>query len=401
MILPWRVDVPQERRPVMNWLIILAAFGVFILQVREAMYAAPAAHDVLVSEQAVDANEAGDDEQVTEQEPAEPESSIRGFVLDGWSLKGLFGHMWLHAGILHLIGNMWFLWVFGNAVCAKIGNGRYLGLYLFLGVAAGAAHLIFSSGSVVGASGAINGVVGMYLAFFPENDITCYWSPIIIYWRQFTVSSFWMVLFWLFWDIVGVTFLGDSSEVAYFAHLGGFAAGFGIAVAMCHYGWVTMERYERSLVQMWQDWRGKGRKTSPMTTVDHMASWAGQPAPAAEPVPIEPPRQVPFLSLDEPQVSQAQRGLGGGFACACGCALPVSREYAGKLVRCPACQEKVQIPPLEEAPQPTTRTRPPADERPIRFTCACGQAIKVPARYAGRMGKCPRCKECVRIPRRS
>jgi hypothetical protein len=62
---------------------------------------------------------------------------IRPYMLDGLTLKGLFGHMWLHGGILHLLGNMLFLWVFGNAICAKIGNLRYIPVYISMGLIAG------------------------------------------------------------------------------------------------------------------------------------------------------------------------------------------------------------------------------------------------------------------------
>ena len=136
--------------------------------------------------------------------------------------------MWLHGGLLHLLGNLLFLWVFGNAVCAKIGNLRYLLLYVLLGVTAGIAHLLISRGAVIGASGAINGVVGMYLVLFYENEITClfaFWL-IVLYVRVFAVSSIWMILLWLLWDVVGALLPGGSN-VAYFAHLGGFAAASG------------------------------------------------------------------------------------------------------------------------------------------------------------------------------
>ena len=67
---------------------------------------------------------------MSESEPKEEDEGIPGIagalILEGWGIKGLLGHMWLHGGIFHLIGNMWFLLVFGNAVCAKIGNLRYL-----------------------------------------------------------------------------------------------------------------------------------------------------------------------------------------------------------------------------------------------------------------------------------
>ncbi len=143
MFIPYRVDVPFNHRPVMNWLVVTGVIVVFVLQLQ----ASGATQEALYS-----------------------------FVLDGWGIKGLFGYMWLHGGILHLIGNLIFLWLFGNAVCSKIGNVFYLPVYVGLGLIAATSHLIFSDGRAVGASGAINGIVGMYLVFFPENSMSCFFS---------------------------------------------------------------------------------------------------------------------------------------------------------------------------------------------------------------------------------
>jgi membrane associated rhomboid family serine protease len=231
----------------MNWLIILVTIAIFIVQLPDLwVYQTrqnPYIHDL------------------SEAKPEE-EKGIPGItgalLLDGWSVKGLLGYMWLHGGILHLLGNMWFLLVFGNAVCAKIGNLRYLLMYILFGVASGVVHLLFGGGPVLGASGAINGVVGMYLVLFPENGITCYFFFWFILYclRSFVIRSFWMILFWLFWDIYGA-FWGSDTGVAYFAHLGGFATGFGMAFLMCMKGWLTMERYEKSLLQIWQEYQNR------------------------------------------------------------------------------------------------------------------------------------------------
>ncbi len=71
---------------------------------------------------------------------------VRPFILNGWTLKGFLGHIWLHGGILHLLGNMLFLWIFGNAVCAKLGNFKYLPIYIGLGfipVSSQLIHIVF------------------------------------------------------------------------------------------------------------------------------------------------------------------------------------------------------------------------------------------------------------------
>jgi membrane associated rhomboid family serine protease len=121
---------------------------------------------------------------------------------------------------------MLFLWIFGNAVCAKIGNLRYLPIYTGLGIIAGMSQLLFSGEGGLGASGAINGIVGMYLVFFPTNEITCYFLMIFLLRpcvKEFSLSSYWMILFWLAFDIWGA--MQGGGGIAYFAHLGGFAGG--------------------------------------------------------------------------------------------------------------------------------------------------------------------------------
>ena len=99
---------------------------------------------------------------------------IETFVLTDWSVKGIFGYMWLHNNYPHIIGNLVFIWVFGNAVCSKVGNILYLPLYIATGVVAAVAHLVFDGREVVGASGAIFGMVGAYFVFYPFNSIKCF-----------------------------------------------------------------------------------------------------------------------------------------------------------------------------------------------------------------------------------
>src|SRR5512135_1165383 len=81
------------------------------------------------------------------------------FVLRDWDISQMFGSTFLHANFFHLFGNMIFLWVFGNAVAATVGNVAYPFLYLFLGLFASVAHMLFSGQPALGASGAINGIV--------------------------------------------------------------------------------------------------------------------------------------------------------------------------------------------------------------------------------------------------
>jgi membrane associated rhomboid family serine protease len=377
LIVPWRVDVPQDRRPFINWLIIAGAIAAFVFQtisIREQRAKLPGmikkyrnrpveevAEEFGVDEQRLKEIEQSVEESLDKFKGTRVEGlfaqskdelvkrriieeyfvlgKIRPFILNRLDIKGLLGHIWLHGGILHLLGNMLFLWVFGNAVCAKIGNFRYLPIYLGLGVIAGIAHLVFTGGNVIGASGAINGIVGMYLVFFPENEITCYfaiWLFFRPYVKEFSVSSIWMILFWLVFDILGAVMGGGG--VAYFAHLGGFAGGFVLAILMLKLKLVVMEeRYEKSLLQLLsKDNKSAEYESTPLYT-GHMG--------------------ITQRDLVQP---------------------PVTTESA----------EPKTIPLEPEAPK----------EELIRFACSCGKRFKVPMKYAGKMGRCPKCKMRVRIP---
>ncbi|MHC4601685.1 MAG: rhomboid family intramembrane serine protease [Planctomycetota bacterium] len=147
---------------------------------------------------------------------------VRAFVLDGFSPLGLVGHMLLHGGFLHIIGNMIFLWVFGNAVCAWLGNKAYPAFYLFFGLSAALAHVLFDGDPAIGASGAISGVVGLYLVLYPKNRISVFY---MFYYRVgiAEIPGFVIILYWFAFDILGVVMGGQG--VAYWAHIGGFVMG--------------------------------------------------------------------------------------------------------------------------------------------------------------------------------
>ncbi len=378
----------------MNWLIIIACLIVAWLQFMEALQQP---HDLpgvrTVPQTPADPNVSG-----TPSRPGITET----YMLKGWGLKGLFGHMWLHGGLLHLLGNMWFLWIFGNAVCAKVGNIRYLLLYVLFGVAAAVAQLLISPGRAVGASGAIFGVIGMFLVLFFENRITCYFFFWFIFIRpiihSFTVSSMWMILFWVASNIFWAIRSAEGSRVAYFAHLGGFATGFAVAWLMCYKGWLTMERYEKSLLQMWQERRDR-RITRPF---DPEYARLGAEAAAADPiqaVAAAPARPLPCLDLESGSVVPANDGFLHA-TCSCGQVVKASRQYGGQTVCCPACKGEVMMPEALPAERPSTGlSGAVGHDGYIRFACSCGKRIKVSVRQAGRRGRCPRCDARIRVPR--
>ncbi|MFP4191796.1 MAG: rhomboid family intramembrane serine protease, partial [Candidatus Hydrogenedentota bacterium] len=176
---------------------------------------------------------------------------IRGSMLDDSSPGGLLSYMLVHGSFMHLLGNMLFLWVFGNAVCAKVGNWTYVLIYIAAGIAGGMAHLVLNGAPTIGASGAVNGVVGMYLVFYPLNNITCFYLiflPFPPFCGSVSLSSMWIILLWLVVDIWGV--IGGGAPVAYWAHIGGFATGFGIGALLLLTGGIPMSDTECSLADV-------------------------------------------------------------------------------------------------------------------------------------------------------
>jgi membrane associated rhomboid family serine protease len=120
-----------------------------------------------------------------------PPGWVDSMVLQGWSVSGLFGHMLLHGGIWHLVGNMIFLWVFGNAVCAKTGSKWYVPIYLLCGLGAATLYNLFSNDPMLGASGAIYGIIGFYLVLQPVNDIEMFWF-FFFRWGKFSMPGYWV-----------------------------------------------------------------------------------------------------------------------------------------------------------------------------------------------------------------
>ena len=145
--------------------------------------------------------------------------------------------MFLHAGWLHIIGNMWFLWLFGGNVEDRLGHVPYLGFYILCGLGAGVAQTLFSLGSKIpslGASGAIAGVLGAYIVLFPSSKILTLVT--LFFWWFFARLP--AVLFIGLWFIVqflsGVSSLGSAAEggVAWWAHVGGFLLGMLLVAGM-------------------------------------------------------------------------------------------------------------------------------------------------------------------------
>lgn len=140
----------------------------------------------------------------------------------------LLSSMFMHAGFMHLAGNMLFLWIFGDNLEDEMGHGKYLGFYIFCGVLAGLAQFIAgptASVPMVGASGAIAGVMGGYLLLYPKAKIDIL-LILIVFFKVFPVPAWVMLGLWAIMQILGgFSATSDSGGVAYLAHLGGFITG--------------------------------------------------------------------------------------------------------------------------------------------------------------------------------
>jgi membrane associated rhomboid family serine protease len=151
----------------------------------------------------------------------------------------LVTYMFMHGGWLHLISNLLFLWVFSDNVEDAYGHFGFLAFYLFCGVVAAAVHILVWPDShmpLVGASGAVAGVLGSYLVLFPKARV---W--ILLFMRvPIRISAYWALLGWLGFQVIAVAVPQDEVQIAWWAHIGGFATGFAIT-------WLLRGRLRRRL----------------------------------------------------------------------------------------------------------------------------------------------------------
>jgi hypothetical protein len=145
--------------------------------------------------------------------------------------------MFLHGGWLHLFGNMWTLWIFGDNVEDRLGRKRFIGLYLASGFAAGLLHIITNPTSgvpTIGASGAVAGVMGAYFRFFPHARVETVIPP-FFFGPIFVVPAIVFLGWWLLLQFFNGTMTllaapGDFGGVAWWAHVGGFLFGMGLVL---------------------------------------------------------------------------------------------------------------------------------------------------------------------------
>jgi membrane associated rhomboid family serine protease len=152
-------------------------------------------------------------------------------VVDAGShTSNIFTSMFLHGSWMHLIGNMWFLWLFGNNIEDSMTRPRYLVFYLLCGVAAAMFQVMFdpdSAAPMVGASGAISGVMGAYLVLYPRVRVYTL-VPIGFFLTTIALPAWGMLIYWMLIQVVGGLsgiVAEEGGGVAFWAHVGGFLAG--------------------------------------------------------------------------------------------------------------------------------------------------------------------------------
>lgn len=141
----------------------------------------------------------------------------------------IFTSMFLHGGWMHLIGNMWYLWIFGNNIEEAMGGFRYLIFYLTCGLLASMSHILSNMGSTlpsIGASGAIAGVLGAYIMLYPRARVLTF-VMLLFFIRLLYIPAGFILGIWFVFQLASGSMAGNQSTggVAFWAHIGGFIAG--------------------------------------------------------------------------------------------------------------------------------------------------------------------------------
>jgi len=215
LLIPYEIETLQQERPWANWLIVGACSLVSLF----ALFGGGL--------------ESGE---------------FDSLVLDGFTFPGLLGHVLLHGDLIHLAGNMLFLWVFGNAICTNTNNWVYLATFIGCTFLAGITHLLVDGSPAIGASGAINGIVGVTLAMYPLNRVWLFW---VFFIRGGSTScKAWLIIAaWFLFDVWGA--LNGDGMIAYWAHIGGFVTGLSLGLTALHFGWFKLTEYDnRSLLEI-------------------------------------------------------------------------------------------------------------------------------------------------------
>jgi len=226
-MLPIQDEIRAHRFPFVNYSLIALNIIVFILELMAGPNLETALYEIALI----------------------PANVTAGFDLG--DLKAIFTSMFLHAGLSHLLGNMIYLWIFGDNVEDRLGHFWYLVFYLAGGIVAAFAHVALNPNSViptVGASGAIAAVLGAYLILFPQVKVLTF-VPIGFFLRLTLLPASLLLGFWFVLQLFnGLLTLGlaDMGGTAFWAHIGGFV--FGVLI-----GWLCNKKSLGRKVSSWAD----------------------------------------------------------------------------------------------------------------------------------------------------
>ncbi|MEO0077514.1 MAG: rhomboid family intramembrane serine protease [candidate division WOR-3 bacterium] len=211
-MIPLHDDIRSYRRPVVNYLLIGACTAAFAYQQLAALND-PEAGIALVRAYGM----------------------VPRDVVNGRHLWTLLTSMFLHGGFFHFVGNMLYLWIFGDNVEDAFGHVFYLFVYLVSGLLGSGLHILFSPSSpvpTIGASGAISGVMGAYFVLYPRARILTV-IPIFFFLRMLYLPAGLLLGFWIIFQVLnGCGAAPGAGGIAYFAHIGGFGTGvlFGLLI---------------------------------------------------------------------------------------------------------------------------------------------------------------------------
>lgn len=221
-MIPIGDDNPTSRPALVTVLIVVGAAFVFLFvqpdsppRAIEFLYAQAAIPCEIATGSPLSASEIGEG-------PCRADGEAPVFA-DKQVVFSVLASIFFHGGIIHLVGNLWVLWIFGNNVEDVMGHLGYAAFYLLAGVLATFAHVALNPGStipVVGASGAIAGVMGAYLVLFPTARVTSLIPPFIFF--PISVPA---VLFLGLWFLGQFALAGQATAIAWEAHVGGFVVG--------------------------------------------------------------------------------------------------------------------------------------------------------------------------------
>lgn len=262
MLIPIGTDVRPRRPPVANWALVIANIVIFLFT-----------------------------------------DAIGGDV--GLRLKSLYTldaarpqlfqyltYQFLHGDVWHLVGNMIFLWVFGNAVCDRMGAAAYVLFYLAGGICSAAVFASQANNPIVGASGAIAAVTTAFLVLFPRVHITMFvWF--FVFMTTFEIPALLLITFKIIlWDNVIAPTIGDAttSNVAYSAHLGGYTFGFVAALALLLVR--ALPRNQFDLLALWGRWQRRSGLPTP-------TMFGGPRAVAVEEMHSRPLDTLPLTPLEK------------------------------------------------------------------------------------------------------